>query len=235
VGAERDWLEGENGEGRYRSRYSFDAGSSGPSSIRHLTLASAVDVTPEVLSARDLEEKLVYAARAGIFMALTVEPTRVRRAEMELLQRFPRQTVSLERLLLKAMREEAATRGAKWPVVVAADAGAPDGKEFRRLVGLAARAAETARRQVRELTGPALLMNAGLFARYDLMPILTELAQASGAREGPASLWLLVPQPDNGPPRIDGVVLPVIGSANWVRLTKPWLDNAHRAGARPAA
>jgi hypothetical protein len=65
------------------------------------------------------------------------------------------------------------------------------------------------------------------------MEVLTEIAQASGTRSGPPSLWLLVPQPDPGMPHIDGVTLPVISAANWARLTDTWVANAHRAGTRP--
>jgi len=234
AGAERLWRSDEKG-GAYYVRDDAIVISATPSLLRHATIAPAVDATPEVLSARDLEEKLVHAAKTGAFLALTVEPRRAARAEAELLRRFPRWRMSLERLLLQALREEAATRNAKWSVVLAADAAQPDAKDFKRLVSLAARAAEGVHRHLLALAEPTLLVNSGLLARYKLMPILTDLAQASGTRGGPPGLWLLVPQPDEGMPHIDGVALPVIGSANWARLTDPWLANAHRAGARPAA
>lgn len=134
--------------------------------------------------------------------------------------------------MLKALHDEATARGARWPVVVAADAAEPDSKDFSRLVVLAAKAADAMRRQVLALKGPALLVNPGLLARYKLMEVLTDIAQGSGTRNGPPSLWLLVPQADPGMPRIDGVTLPVISAANWARLTDNWLANAHRAGTR---
>jgi hypothetical protein len=233
AGAERFWRPDEKGGAYYARDDTTDSPT--PSVVRHGTIEPAVDATPEVLSARDLEEKLVHATKTGAFLALTVEPRRAARAEAELLRRFPRQRVSLERLLLQALREEAAARNAKWSVVLAADAARPDAKDFTRLLSLAARAAQSVRRQLLALTEPALLMNPGLLGRYKLMPILTDLAQAAGTRGGPPGLWLLVPQPDEGMPRIDGAALPVISSANWARLTDPWLANAHRAGARPAA
>lgn len=64
--------------------------------------------------------------------------------------------------------------------------------------------------------------------------MLDEFSQASGASGGPPSLGLLIPQATRGRPEIDGAVLPVISRANWTRLTRPWIENAHRAGARPA-
>lgn len=90
------------------------------------------------------------------------------------------------------------------------------------------------REEVLALRSPALLTRPGLLARYDLVPMLEELAQTSGTTNGPPSLWLLLPQEDPGRSRIDHVVLGVISGANWAHLTEPWLANAHRAGGRAA-
>ena len=57
--------------------------------------APAPEATPEVLDARAIEDKIVYAADRGIFLALTVEPRRARDAEAELLRRFPRERLAL--------------------------------------------------------------------------------------------------------------------------------------------
>jgi hypothetical protein len=67
-------------------------------------------------------------------------------------------------------------------------------------------------------------------ARYQLMDMLSAFAQASGTRDGPPSLWVLLSQSDPGMPRVDGAVLPVISSGNWARLTEAWITNVHRAG-----
>jgi len=64
------------------------------------------------------------------------------------------------------------------------------------------------------------------------MDMLTLFSQVSGTRDGPPSLWLLIPQFDAGMPRIDGAALPVISSGNWARLIDTWIANAHRAGRR---
>ena len=232
AGAERVWREDGLGSA-YVAKQGSDTFPSSLEILRHATHQSAVCATPEVLSARGLEEQLAHAARTGAFLALTVEPLHATRAEAEILGRYPRIRISLERLMLRALHDEAIARGARWPVVVAADAAEPDSKDSSRLVGLAAKAADVMRRQVLALNEPALLVNPGLLARYKLMEVLTEMAQASGTRSGPPSLWLLVPQPDPGMPHIDGVTLPVISAANWARLTDTWLANAHRAGTRP--
>jgi hypothetical protein len=238
LGAERIWSEDDPLGPGYISSIATPSGSGSPSGwVRYATLTAAPVPTPEVLDARSLEEKIVGAGRTGAFLALTVDPRRAVLAEGELRRRFaPRERVSLEALLLREMRAEAEARRVKWPVVLAADAEGHDGKGFRNLLRLATQAAERVCATLLALDRPALLVNPGLLARYDLMPLLSDLAQASGTRGGPPSLWLLVPQSDGGMPRIDDASLPVMSAANWARLTDPWLANAHRAaGARSAA
>jgi hypothetical protein len=204
VGAERIWRD-DHPEGGYVSRIETATDGSGSTGmLRYNTLAAAPLATPEVLDARSLEEKIVGAARTGAFLALTVDLRRARLAETELLRRFaPRERVSLEVLLLREMRAEAEARKVKWPVVLAADAEAHDGKGFRNLLRLATKAAERVTASLLALDRPALLVNPGLLARYQLMPMLSELAQASGTKNGPPSLWLLVPQADHGMPHIE--------------------------------
>jgi hypothetical protein len=237
AGAERVWREDLPDGAGYVSRFVATSDEGTTTAIfRHSTDAAAPQATPEVLDARALEEKLIHSARTGSFLALTVSPRRAGVAEAELLRRFPpRQRVSLESLLLREMRAEAEARKVKWAVALAADAEAPDGKGFRNLVRLAARAAERVRAGLLAFDRPALLVNPGLLARYDLMPILSDLAQASGTDGGPPSLWFLIAQPDSGMPRIDAATLPVISAANWARLTDPWVANAHRAGGSRSA
>jgi len=235
AGAERVWREPPRGEAGYYDRTISETHASSSILVRYDTAAPAPEATPEVLDARAIEDKLSYAAERGIFLALTVEPRRARDAEVELLRRFPRETVSLERLMLRALRAEAEARRVQWPKALAADAASHDNPDFKNLLRLAAKAAPRVRQQVLALEVPALLTRPGLIARYDLMEMLTTCSQASGAAGGPPSLWLLIAQAEQGPPRIDGAVLPIISAANWVRLTDPWLANAHRTGGRSAA
>ena len=123
----------------------------------------------------------------------------------------------------------------KWPVVLAADAEGHEGNGFRNLLRVATKAAERVLATLLTLDNPALLVNPGLLARYDLMPMLTDLAQASGTRGGPPSLWVLLPQADGGMPMIDDASLPVMSATNWAPLTDPWLATAHRAGSALSA
>lgn len=235
AGADRSWREPPGGEPGYYTRTISTTGTGTPTIGRHATFSPPPEATPEVLDARAIEDKIAYAAERGIFLALTVEPRRTHEAATELLRRYPRETVSLERLMLRAMRAEAEARRVQWPKALAADAAGRDSPDFRNLLRLAARAAPRVRDEVLALRSPALLTRPGLIARYDLMDMLVGFSQASGTAGGPPSLWLLVPQAGQGMPQIDGAVVPVIASANWARLTDPWLANSHRAGGRNAA
>ncbi len=235
AGANRIWREPSDGEAGYYSRTATAADSGSSIFVRHPTYAAAPGATPEVLDARAIEDRISYAAERGIFLAVTVEPRRARDAEIELLRRFPRELVSLERLMLRAMRAEAETRQVQWPKALAADAAGPGSSDFKKLLHLAAKAAPRVREEVLGLRSPAMLTRPGLLARYDLMEMLVAFSQASGAAGSPPSLWLLIPQAAQGLPQIDGTVLPVISAANWAHLTDPWLANAHRAGGGRSA
>ncbi len=232
LGAERVWQDAGPAGSGYYPRLPAPAAASTSEFGRYGTLSPAPETTPEVLDARGLEEKIGHAAKTGAFLALTVEPRRIREAEIELIGRFPREAVNLERLMLEAMRVEAEARRVAWPKVLAADATTHGSREFQNLLRHASRAAARVRDQVLALRSPALLIRPGLLARYELMDMLTLFSQASGIRNGPASLWLLIPKSDPGMPRIDGAALPVISSGNWARLTDAWIANAHRAGGR---
>jgi hypothetical protein len=233
--ADRIWREPLGDEAGYYARTISDTGTATAAIVRSPTESPAPEATPEVLDARAIEDKIVYAADRGIFLAITVDPRRARDAEAELLRRFPREAVSLERLMLRAMRTEAEARRVQWPSALAADAAARDSANFKNLLRLASRAAPRVNDEVLGMREPTLLTRPGLIARYSLMEMFSAFAQASGAAGGPPSIWLLIPQAEQGPPQIDGAVLPVISGANWTRLTDPWLANTHRAGSRSAA
>ena len=141
LGAERVWRgDGATGAGYYPSTsVGSDTGTSGL--VRYGTLTPPPEVTPELLDARALEEKISHTVKTGAFLALTVEPRRSRDAEAELLRRFPRQVISLEHLMLQAMRAEAEARRVPWLKVIAADATARNSRDFQNLLRHASRAA----------------------------------------------------------------------------------------------
>jgi hypothetical protein len=232
VGAGRVWAEGDDGPGYYADRASSDA-SSGRSSVhRFKTDGPPVDQTPDVVLAQRLEDKLAYADRTGGFLALTVEPRLYQDAEQALLARFPRRRASFDAWMLKALREAADTRKVDWSLVLRADAAERASRDWTNLQRLVSFALPTVEQDILGAEVPLLLVDVGLFGRYDLMDRLQQLRDSSGTASGPPGLWLLLPHADAGLPAIGGKPVPVIDSSQWARLTKTWIANAHRAGAR---
>lgn len=235
AGTSRVWREdGEDGPGYYADHGDFGMSSGLTSLHRSLTDGPPVEQTPEVEAARRLEERMAYALRSGGFLALTVDPRRYLDAEQALLDRFPLRRVSIDRLLLDAMRREATGRKVDWSLVLRADAAERDSRDaanLRRLIGFALPSVEQA---LRTADQPQLLVDCGLFARYELMDRLAALRDLSGTAGGPPGLWLLLPQPNEGLPTIAGKAVPVIGTGQWARVPTSWIANRHRAGTQAA-
>ena len=129
------------GWARMRARPAAGVGFTSKHSSRISTTWTPVrEVTPEVADARRFEERLEYAAAHGSFLALKVRPKLMLRAERELAERFPVSRQSVEKLLIQAMKEEAARVGADWGVVMRADASLRESIEWKNLLMLVRRA-----------------------------------------------------------------------------------------------
>jgi serine/threonine protein kinase len=233
VGAARVWRDdGEDGPGYYVRGFARPA--TGTIGERYPTTGAAPEPTADILTARDLEAKLKHVHRTGGYLVVTTEPRQLRRAETELLHRFPRTRLSMDRLLIDAMRDKAHSLGISWQKVLEADDAARDSRDFNRLLELVRRAMPELERQLMGQAHPTLLVHPGLLARYDQLDLLDKLRNAAGTRGGPPSVWLLVPQFTAGLPMLDGHPIPVLSSAEWVRLNEAWLVNKHRAGTAAA-
>lgn len=95
---------------------------------------------PEVEHARLLEQRIGNAVAQQRFLVLSVAPRHLLRAEQELAARFAVQRISLEALLIEQMKALAAQAGARWEVVLRADAAAPGSRDWRNLLTLVRRA-----------------------------------------------------------------------------------------------
>lgn len=199
-------------------------------------------VTEAEAEARRFEERLKRAQDEGAFLVLPVRPSRSLDAERELTRRFEVAPISFEAACLNGLRETAAAAGAKWDVVLAADAApkeSADGQNLRALVRRARPAIE--RRLIPSNGAPRtiLLTQPGLLARYGLMDLVETLRDRVGARPTDGAvplhgLWLLVPCDDQSDgPVVDGVAVPVITPGQWARIPEPWLENRHRSASRP--
>jgi hypothetical protein len=221
------------GRGAYVPRSSAGLGVTSEAFLTRIstTRTPVREVTPELADARRFEERLEYAAAHGSFLALKVRPKLMLRAERELAARFPVSRQSVEKLLVQAMKEEAASVGADWDVVMRADASPRDSIEWKNLLMLVRRAISRVEQQL--LATPAdrtlLLVNPGLLARYDQLEVLDRLRNQIGRPGSPRGAWVLVPADDAQVlPVLDGKPIPVITAGEWANIPEPWLQNIHR-------
>jgi serine/threonine protein kinase len=221
------------GRGAYVMPHVGGAGSvsTTPSSIgRYTTGTLSGEVTPEMADAQRFEERLRHALRHGAFLALTVRPHELRRAERELSRRFAVEKLSLEQLLLREMRAAAEAARVDWNVVLAADAAPAESRDWKNLMILARRALQKVKEGLSQADGTLLLTYPGLLARYDALRLLDHLRDRVHQPNGLKGVWLLIPSDDQQTmPMIDDKPVPVITPGQWARIPDAWLQNLHRA------
>jgi serine/threonine protein kinase len=221
------------GRGAYVPRPQFPAGvtSETPFPTRYTTSRPpAREVTPEVADARRFEDRLTHAAAHGLFLALKVRPRQLLSAERELSSRFGVARRSIEKMLIDAMKEEAARARINWDAVIRADGAERDSVEWQRLITLVRRAVPIIEQRLVEEPGTLLLVYAGALARYDQLDLIERLRDRVGKPGAPRGAWLLVPADDaQALPVLDGRPIPVITNAEWASIPEPWLQNVHRS------
>jgi hypothetical protein len=191
--------------------------------------------TPEIAAARQLEVKLAAARRSGGFLALSCPLRLARHVEEELLRRFHLRRLSLDALLLRAMREQATLLKVSWPLVSRADGAGPDSADWNRLLQLVSRALPAVREQILAERDTVLLTDPGLLGRYRLQGLLTDIQNAVSRPGGLPGLWLLVPMIIPGPPAVDGFTISTTTASQWALVNGAWAQNQHRAGTRTGA
>ncbi len=197
--------------------------------IRRRTTASlAGELGPEAQAAQRFEDTLGRAIRDCRVLIVTCDLPRLELAAHELAQRMSLQPISLDHLLIKAMREQAATAKADWRVVLQADRAARDSAAWRRLNALVQRAMPTIRDPLFNNDQPLLIQHLGLLARYGQVGIIQALRDHAASAKLPARI-ILVPGDEHRAPTLDHVVLPVITPADWTHLPRAWLENRHQA------
>ena len=176
---------------------------------------------PALEAAEDLEGRLAAVAAGGRFLALTTEPARAALVERELGDRFGFARLSLERLLLDAMRAQAAALGVQWPLVLEADAADRSDRAWRNLQMLVQKARADVERALADLERPTVLVHPGLLARYGLLTLLQPLQERT--RRGPGVVVLVAGDDMHTMPVVDGVPLPVVHASDWARVPRGWL------------
>ncbi len=199
---------------------------------RHTTKIGPTQATDAaVADALQVEERLQRARQSGGFLVLTVEASLARHAEAELLRRFAGlQRISVDALLLRALRDEAEKANVNWNTVLAADAALPGSTHWNRLMLLVKRTLPTLQTTLMASAAPLLVVNAGLLARYELMHLLDALRDTAGCPGATPGAWLLLPITGQGLPTIDGVAVPLLNPNQTITVPQAWIENKHRAG-----
>jgi hypothetical protein len=190
----------------------------------------ATTVHPEIAEARAIEEKLVYAAKNGAYLAISVPTGLEAKARSEIERRFPVDVCDLDASFLRSMRQQAEAAGADWNIVLQADASPPESADWKNLQMLVERCMPHIASGMRSPDRTKLVTHPGLLARYDRMEVLGDLASNVGRSDGIYGLWLLIPAYDqDARPVLNHKVIPLSNPAQHVRLNRAWLANKHRA------
>jgi serine/threonine protein kinase len=175
----------------------------------------------------DFDQRMSAVVTQGRFIALTTDPARLEATGRELESRYGFRRLSLERLLLAAMRGEATRLGVQWPVVIEADAADRRGPAWHRLQVLVQKARPAVEQALASLDQPTALLHPGILARYDLLGLLQPMQDR--ARHGPAVAVLIPGDEQHTLPVVDDVPLPVVHPSDWARVPRGWHRSARRA------
>ena len=193
--------------------------------------------SPEISEARQFEERLQRAAEKGQFLVLAVSRQNHEAALAQLAARFQPEVVSVESTFLRRLREEAKAANVPWSKVLAADAAAPDSRDWRNLLLLAQRAAAALFEGVGKNGRTVLVTRLGILHRYGLLqPVVERLRERTHLKPGTDGAlhgaWLLIATHGNSDkPTLDGEPIPVINRAGWADVPPAWIQDLHREKA----
>ncbi|MCM3886263.1 BREX system serine/threonine kinase PglW [Frankia sp. R82] len=236
----------------YRLLTSTGLGSRATPSVRQPTNlgsrpARQVHDSPEQAAASLAEQRLVAAAEAGGFRALTVRRSRylAARAELALPHRFAAEPVDVAAVFLDALHAQVDPRPRPtWATILRADTAEPGSRAAGNLAEYVRTAWDRAAPLLAGLidtpgrTGPhggpapLLLHDAGIFGRYAGRGMDLLFALAERARAGGRPVWVLCPTTEpTRPPRLDGALVQVATESEWIALPDAWITNWHRSGS----
>jgi hypothetical protein len=235
AGSDLVWRnDGEEGPGYYSAHRGFGP-SAGTTTYLHRPDTVADDEqSEEVVAARQFDDRLKHAIRSGGFLVLSAAPRLARHAEAALRRTIAGADflpISLDRIVLESLKEEALQRKVGWSKVIEADIGGPGSRDWSNLIRLASFAKARIRGKLTAQGKSLLLLDPGLLARLDLMDLISDLQSMAGRSGGISSVWMLAPMAGQGMPSLDGVPIPVITQAQWARVPDRWPGDASRATA----
>jgi serine/threonine protein kinase len=184
---------------------------------------------------RDTEERFERIARDGGFLALTVDRRRIAEAVPAVAARLGGTALDLDRLLIDAMREQAAAANADWKLLLMADAADRGDRRWNLLQRLVDRALPRVETQLYGTSGVAVVSGLGLLARYERVQVIERLRDALTRRDSGHPLRgvvIVVPGEDpSARPVVDGHPVPVVTANQWAHLPSAWLTQPPKGEA----
>ena len=117
------------------------------------------------------------------------------------------------------MKAAAASLGARWDVVLQANAAALESPDWRRLQTLVRHAMPAVEQTLLTAAEPVLLVYSGLLARYDQISLLERLREVCAQRRDvPGFIMLIAADAQHHLPVLDGKPIPVILPSEWARI-----------------
>ena len=215
-------LEWDGKEGTYRSpamRSSYESSAS--------SAAMTTSIDDGGADADTVDERLKRVVETRGFLALSVSPRNLASVERRLETMLKLTPFSLEEGLIRHMRSIAGKLGARWDVVVAADAAPPSSKDHRLLAQLVRRAIPGLTGEIANTREPLLLTRPGLLARYHQLDLLANVQEVCQRGNAPAARVLCIAADAIvNMPMIDGHALPIVFTAAWTRPNREWLARA---------
>jgi len=191
---------------------------------------------PDVQAALQIDERIKHTLSSGKLLTLSVDPKGLSIAQRELSQRFGLKVIDFDEVVLTLLEAQAKEWDVDWNILLAADAapaGSVDAQNFATVLGEVWPKVEA---QLLQDDRPGLLVNLGLAARWQRMPLFAKLADACMFGKRPPLIALIASPltPDNRPV-LDGEAVPVtINTTDYGRIPRGWLENAHRTHGSPA-
>jgi len=192
---------------------------------------------PDVQAALQIDERIKHTLSSGKLLTLSVDPKGLAIAQRELSQRFGLKVIDFDEVVLGLLEAQAKEWDVDWNILMAADAapaGSEDAQNFATVLGEVWPKVEA---QLLQDDKPGLLVNLGLAARWQRMPLFAKLADACMFGQRPPLIALITSPltPDNRPV-LDGEAVPVtINTTDYGRIPRAWLEDAHRTHGSPAA
>jgi serine/threonine protein kinase len=220
----------DNGRGAYRSerRDRVTGVSSSTATKGNSGNAEENGVTAEKLTADQFTDRLQRSIQTAGYLVLVATTTNYLFVEQRLRQDFPVAVCDIDILLIDELKSQAKQlNDIKWSKILEADQAAEDSTDWNRLnLLVAGYALPKLKAHIIAQTGPVLLTNIGLLARFNQIPILEQLREAICLDgQNSRSLWVLVPSDDqNRLPMLHGRPVPVATRGQWEQVPEVWLN-----------